>query len=271
MPDIPTNLIDLAEPNNGRFTVDLEHVDRLAREIDQVGLLHPIALEARDGRYAVIAGNCRLLAFRKLGRPTIPATILDTTPAAVAQLRLTENMTRSQLSPVEEAVNLGRLLGVSAGGTEALATRLSRSLDWIEDRLDILNYPEALRTALHSKTISLAAGKWLARICPPAALEHYLRQAILHGCTAHTARAWYQESTYEHNPNPPLPDFSSPEGPPTYKTTTEVLCFGCETYADMEGTLSVRFCQACLKQVNDAKAAAAANPSQPATPAAQPY
>jgi len=257
MPEIALNLIDLAEPNNGRQRVDMDHVHRLAHEIETVGLLHPIALEKHGPRYRVIAGNHRLLAFQHLHRETIPATIIDTTADAVVQLRCSENMTRNQLTPYEEAVNLGRLLGVTDGGTTALATRLHRSTEWIEDRLEILNWPEDLQRAIHEKTISLGAAKSLARITPVEAQNHYIRQAVTHGCSAQTARLWYNETLRDNQPPPTPLEISNVGGMAEFRTKTDVLCYGCNSYAELDETRSVRFCRECLNQLNEAHEQAA--------------
>lgn len=48
----------------------LEHIDRLAASIQRVGLIHPVTLE--DEGDELVTGFCRLNAFLKMGKETIP-------------------------------------------------------------------------------------------------------------------------------------------------------------------------------------------------------
>jgi ParB-like chromosome segregation protein Spo0J len=57
-----------------RHRQDYGDIDSLAQNIADVGLLHPVVITP-GGR--LIAGERRLLAFKQLGRETIPVTVVD--------------------------------------------------------------------------------------------------------------------------------------------------------------------------------------------------
>ncbi len=57
-----------------RSRQDHGEIGSLARSIADIGLLHPIVVTP-DG--SVIAGARRLMAFKTLGRETIPVTVVD--------------------------------------------------------------------------------------------------------------------------------------------------------------------------------------------------
>src|SRR5262245_47508826 len=77
--DIPLSLIDVSEFNSRRNLASPQAesaLEDLARSIDTQGLLHPITvIQKSDGRYAVLAGQRRLSACRRLGWENLPAIV----------------------------------------------------------------------------------------------------------------------------------------------------------------------------------------------------
>ena len=95
-------------PLNPRKTYD--DIDELAASIKEKGILQNLLVgpdDAREGYYLVIGGNRRLLAARKAGIETAPCVIrTDLTDKDIAQIMLTENMQRRDLTPIEEAYGM---------------------------------------------------------------------------------------------------------------------------------------------------------------------
>lgn len=96
--------------------VDATAVKALAASIGEVGLLNPIsvrrAIKVRAGQdaeaYEVLAGMHRVKAFRKLGRETIPAFVLDVDDLHAALILIDENLRRKDLSPAERAAQIAK-------------------------------------------------------------------------------------------------------------------------------------------------------------------
>jgi ParB/RepB/Spo0J family partition protein len=245
--------IKFDDPTNGRAVLDPTRVAQLADSLAHEPLLHPITLRLLDGRFRLIAGRHRIAAFQKLGREFIPALILECSSTLTATLRLTENLQRTQLSPVEEATQLAALVGLNEQGVEAVASLLARSVDWILDRLEILAWPEALIEHVHKKRITLAPARLLARIKPPDLRDQRIADAAHHGCSTATARLWLQHA-YRDDPNsPPPPVFSCQI--PQYQQTTEIkaLCAGCNELVPIEETELQRWCASCLSTIRAAQ------------------
>lgn len=107
--ELSLNDIDVSEFNTRKDLIDGQSdstIDDLARSIEKQGLLSPITVYRRsDGRYALIAGQRRFLACRKLGRATISAVVRDTMDAADATaISLVENVHRADMNPRDKAV-----------------------------------------------------------------------------------------------------------------------------------------------------------------------
>ncbi len=54
-----------------------KYIDKLVLSIEDKGLINPIVIQMRSGSASVHPGKCRVAAFIKLGRPTIPAIVVD--------------------------------------------------------------------------------------------------------------------------------------------------------------------------------------------------
>ena len=248
---IPLSLIDATDNTNGRFNVDEEHVHSLARQIERDGLLHPITLKPAGARYLLAAGNHRLHAFKLLGRETIPAMLIDGDLNDAARIRLTENATRAAISPIEEASQLGPLVEAHPNGVEGVALDIGRSVPWILDRLDMLEWPDELLAYVHAKRISAAAAKHLVKIRPYDLRKIRIRDAAEHGCSARTAILWKQQADADLPP-----DFETPEDKsnPVYfpdQIQNVAPCAFCKQTLNLDNLQQVHICRQCYQAVSE--------------------
>jgi N6-adenosine-specific RNA methylase IME4 len=79
-----------------RHRRDMGDIDELARNISEVGLLHPVVLAPGN---KLIAGARRIAAFKKLGRTKIPATVIDLEKVVLGEYA--ENTFRKAFTPTE--------------------------------------------------------------------------------------------------------------------------------------------------------------------------
>ena len=106
--EIKISEIKVSEANTRKdLTAGLEEsgIEELAQSIQEKGLLNPImVMEQADGKFGIIAGQRRFLAFQKLGRETIPAIVrdsMDSTDATI--ISLVENVHRADMNPIDKA------------------------------------------------------------------------------------------------------------------------------------------------------------------------
>src|SRR5262245_50708665 len=79
-----------------RHRKDLGDIDALARSMAQIGLLHPVVVRPDS---ALIAGERRIEAFKRLGWTEIPVTVLDLD--RVERGEYAENEFRKAFTPSE--------------------------------------------------------------------------------------------------------------------------------------------------------------------------
>lgn len=93
---VPINLID----SGHRFRQDAGDIAALAQSIQKLGLLHPIVVaNGYMGRFTLICGQRRLLAFKELHCVEIPVRIVDLDNPLVAEHD--ENECRKPFTPSE--------------------------------------------------------------------------------------------------------------------------------------------------------------------------
>ena len=111
----------------------------------QHGILQPLILKAKGGRYTIIAGERRYRAARKAGLKTVPAVLKDADEKEVLQLSIIENIQREDLSPIEEAEAIARLMEQYNLNQEQVAAMLGRSRSAVANTLRLMGLTPALR------------------------------------------------------------------------------------------------------------------------------
>ena len=138
------NLADLQpDPNQPRKYLDATALDELTASITQHGVLEPILFRQDNGLLYVIAGERRCAAARKAGLATIPAIFFD--GQNPDEISLVENLLRSDLTPVEEAEAMDRIMKEHSYKQEDLARMLGKSRVIVTETLSLNRLPQAVR------------------------------------------------------------------------------------------------------------------------------
>jgi len=141
-----------ASPYQPRQHFDEKEIDSLVRSIVRDGLLAPIQVQ-RDhdhGGYIILAGQRRVEAYRQLEYETIPAIVLgrDADPAAIP---LVENLQRVDLTPIERARGVFKLMKKKEYTQEMVADRLGLSQETVSQLLALRRLPEEIRQELRTR------------------------------------------------------------------------------------------------------------------------
>ena len=97
--------IDEIEPNpeQTRKKIDKEGIENLAESIKNYGLLLPVSVVEKEGKYQLITGERRWRAYKKLGKEKIPAILKSKDKADFLLENLIENLHREDLNPIATA------------------------------------------------------------------------------------------------------------------------------------------------------------------------
>lgn len=177
-------------PIQPRRRFDEEQLRELSDSIRAHGLLHPLTVRFRNGRYELIAGERRLRAAKLAGLTSVPCLLRDAAMEEAGLLALIENLQRQDLDFVEEAHALRRLIRMFGFSQEECARRLGKSQSAIANKLRLLKLPEDVLTTLLEKGLTERHGRALLRL-PDAKLQREaLRHILAHSLTVSAAEEY---------------------------------------------------------------------------------
>ena len=173
---------EIDDPKNPmRSGLDNESLFELAESIKREGLINPIMVRPVGDRFEVVAGHRRFAACKIAGMVDIACVVRELDDTQTFEVMAHENLERLDVDPVDEALFLGRLIGEDENKIKEVAEKLNRSVQWVEDRLAILTYPDYLIEALKIGKIKLGVAKYLGAIEDDAYRFNFVQSAIRDG------------------------------------------------------------------------------------------
>jgi len=104
--------IDSIDPNTRQARSELGNMEELMLSIKEKGVLEPILVRPKAGRYEIIAGERRHVASKKAGLKEIPCIEMRVEDNEAMEIALVENLQRKDLDVFEEADGLKALADV---------------------------------------------------------------------------------------------------------------------------------------------------------------
>jgi ParB family chromosome partitioning protein len=155
--------LDLIEPNSEqprtRFTE--QNLEELTQSIRVNGIVQPIIVRKKGGRYQIVAGERRWRASQRAGLKKIPAVVRDVTDEKLLELALIENIQRQELNPIEEAKAYKNLVETIGLTQEMIAERVGKNRTVITTTLRLLKLPEDIQKLVEEEKISAGHGRAL--------------------------------------------------------------------------------------------------------------
>jgi len=110
----------------------------LANSIRKHGVIQPITVVPKNGRYMIVTGERRYRACKKVGLTSIPAIIREYTEQQIREISLIENLQRDDLNPIETANALKQLMSEFGYTQEQVADQVGKSRPYITNTLRLL-------------------------------------------------------------------------------------------------------------------------------------
>ncbi|WP_406240183.1 ParB/RepB/Spo0J family partition protein (plasmid) [Acetobacter orientalis] len=179
------------DPQQSRKIFDDDEIVELARSIDSRGLLQPILVRQDDNRpngWIIVAGERRWRAVSTLGWEHIPAIEYE---GDYVSANLVENLLREDLSPVEEAQGVQKLLAYNGWSQSEAGRQLCIPQSRVNKLIHILDLPENFLTLAAEKKIPLNTLVAISRETQTQVREEMMAKALEGGLTvlaAHAAR-----------------------------------------------------------------------------------
>ncbi|MCL2056216.1 MAG: ParB/RepB/Spo0J family partition protein [Oscillospiraceae bacterium] len=163
-------------PNQPRCVFDEDSLQELADSISANGLLQPISVRETEDGYELVAGERRTLAYRRLGEQYIPSIIVDYSDRESAVFALLENLQRKDLSYLEEAYGIARLMEENSLTQSEAARHLGKAQSTVANKLRLLKFPISIQRRL----LDTGLTERHARALLPIGDEKVLDTAISH-------------------------------------------------------------------------------------------
>jgi len=164
-----------------RQAMDPERLAELAASIKAQGVIQPIVVRPVGGtRFEIIAGERRWRAAQLAGLAEIPALVREVPDQAVVAMALIENIQREELTPLEEAQALHRLIAEFKYTHQQTADALGRSRASVSNLLRLLDLPPAIKELLEQHQLEMGHARALLTLDPALALK-LAKQAAEHG------------------------------------------------------------------------------------------
>ena len=141
------SIIDLKpDPNQPRKSIDPQALEDLAASIGKNGVIQPILfrVDPESTYLIIVSGERRFKASQNVGRLTIPGICVE---GNYAEIALIENLMRQDLTAVEEAEALERLMQVEGYNQEQLAVIAGKARTTVTEILSLNKLPLKIRDA----------------------------------------------------------------------------------------------------------------------------
>jgi ParB family transcriptional regulator, chromosome partitioning protein len=146
--------IEDIQPNPHQPRQTLGDLSELTASIREKGILEPILVRPKGGRFEIIAGERRFRAATEAGLAEIPCVVRDSSDAETMEIALVENLQRKDLSAFEEADGLRSLAETFGYTHEKMAEKLGKSRSSLTETLSLTAMPAEVRQLCRLADIS---------------------------------------------------------------------------------------------------------------------
>jgi ParB family chromosome partitioning protein len=232
--------------------INEECVAELARNIDEQGLLQPILVRPEGEEFEVVAGDRRYLAHKMLKREKIRCIVREMSDGVTALARATENLTRVDLTPLEEAAIYRDLVENEGMSIKEVAEKMGKYDGTVKRRMDILNMPEVMQKALQNGTVSIGVVEELWKLKEESAISYYMEFAVEHGITISIAKQWVKDHFDKKRREQYQDQGGGSLGNPFEPVPVYVPCDLCREAVEVDKTQYLRICTECGQGIKKA-------------------
>ncbi|MDQ6434158.1 ParB/RepB/Spo0J family partition protein [Mesorhizobium sp. LHD-90] len=196
--------IEFIQPNprNPRRAFGDADLTDLAQSIKEHGIVQPVVvrpISGQSGRYEIIAGERRWRAAQRAGLTEVPVIVRDVNDRTALELAIIENVQRTDLNPIEEAMGYQQLIDDHSYTQADLGQVIGKSRSHVANTLRLLKLPDDIRGLLIDGALSAGHARTLVTAADPAALA---RRIVEEGLSVRQAEVLAQQ------PAPPEPEAS---------------------------------------------------------------
>ena len=178
-----------ANPYQPRSSMNDGSLKDLKESISEKGVLQPVIVRRKSGRFELVAGERRLRAAKLANLRSIPAVIKSVSDSEALEIALVENLQREDLNPIDEARGYRELIKRFNLTQEQLAKKLARDRSTIANVLRLLNLPKQVKSALEEGKITMGHARALLGLEDGKQVESVFRTLLHRGLSVRQVEA----------------------------------------------------------------------------------
>lgn len=156
---------------NPRRQFDRDDLADLARSIRKHGIVQPIVVrKSSDDKYEIIAGERRWRAAQQAGLTNVPVLVRDVDDKTALEIAIVENVQRSDLNPLEEALGYEQLMSHYGYTQNDLGEVIGKSRSHVANSLRLLKLPDEVREMLVDGSLSAGHARAIVSTSNPLEL-----------------------------------------------------------------------------------------------------
>ena len=174
---IPISKIKANKDQPRKIFKDKELVE-LSNSIKENGIIQPITVSEENGQFIIIAGERRFRASKLAGLKEVPVNIKKVTKKDTLVMAIIENVQRSDLNCIEEALAYYQLMNEFSLTQEEVAKKIGKERSTIANFLRILKLPREVIQQIQRDELSFGHAKILVALKDDEIIKRIAREAI---------------------------------------------------------------------------------------------
>jgi ParB family transcriptional regulator, chromosome partitioning protein len=157
-------------PRNPRRSFDEAGLEELAASIREKGIIQPILVRTLPGLvdvYEIIAGERRWRAAQRAGLHDVPVLLVEAGDREALELAIIENVQRSDLNALEEAMGYDQLISEFGYSHNDLAKIIGKSRSHVANTLRLLKLPDGVKSMVSEGTLTAGHARALLAVPDP--------------------------------------------------------------------------------------------------------
>jgi len=178
--EVPIDAI-VPNPHQPRMPFRDQDLVELAASIQEHGVIQPLVVTRNGDGYQLIAGERRWRSSRLAGLQKVPIIIKDVAPQQMLELALVENVQRSDLNALEEALAYQQLVNEFGLTQTEVAKRVGKSRTAVTNTIRLLQASAAVQQAVLDRQIREGHARALLGLATHAEQETALDVVLQQG------------------------------------------------------------------------------------------
>ena len=145
-----------------------EALEELIESVKVHGVIQPLVVRQKDGRYELIAGERRWRAAQRAGLKQVPVVVKEIDGDQTSlEMAIIENIQREDLNCIEEAIAYQQLMDEFQLSQEDIATRVGKNRATVANTLRLLKLPAVIREDITAGKITMGHARALLSLESP--------------------------------------------------------------------------------------------------------